>query len=233
MYFTANYAQTSIKGRKPEAVPNQDVIAISDNEVALVVSIADGLGTAPHSLTGAQLACDIAAEAIHASIAQQNFNDLDTCITSRWTHHIETQYGTIKDYRTTHAFVAVSKTTRQLIVGRLGDLFISLRIDGQFKPIALIQKEFLNETASLGSGNNDNYELATYAYTSQVDFLLATDGIGDEIETNRIEALHEYMVAKYSKLEPAIRNEALQQEIEASVGSKNNDDKSIVITWSI
>jgi hypothetical protein len=129
--------------------------------------------------------------------------------------------------------VAVSKTTRQLIVGRLGDCFVSLKIDGQFKPISAVQKEFLNETASLGSGNNDKYMLAFYDYTSRFSFLLATDGIGDEIETGSTQALHEYMVSKYSEMEAATRNSALQQEIEASAGNKNNDDKSIIITWSI
>ena len=227
-----SHIQATVSGDKPDNIPNQDYIQVFENDTIFIGSVSDGLGSSLHSKDGAQLACECVIDIIKKENSEVDFNTLSDKITKQWQHLVEQNDGIIKDYRTTNSFVTVFKKEKTLIAGQLGDVMISLRIDGLFRHFETSQKEFSNETDCLGSGKSEKYKIAKYEFGHSFDFLIATDGISDEIEPLKLEAFQDYLKDKFQNISPENRNSELQSEIEIIMKDKNNDDKSLLYTWT-
>ena len=227
-----SYIQATVSGDKPDNIPNQDYIQVFENETIFVGSVSDGLGSSLHSKDGARLACECVIDILKNENSEVEFNTLSGKITKQWQHLVEQNDGLIKDYRTTNSFVSVFKKDKTLIAGQLGDVMISLRIDGLFRHFETSQKEFSNETDCLGSGKGEKYKIAKYEFGHSFDFLIATDGISDEIEPLKLEAFQNYLKDKFQYITLENRNSELQSEIETIMKDKNNDDKSLLYTWT-
>lgn len=232
MEHIISYIQASVPGDKPNNLPNQDYIQVFENDTIFIGSVSDGLGSSLHSKDGAQLACECVIDILKKENSEVDFNTLSDKITKQWQHLVNQNNGLIKDYRTTNSFVSVFKNEKTLIAGQLGDVMISLRIDGLFRHFETSQKEFSNETDCLGSGKNGRYKIAKYEFGHSFDFLIATDGISDEIEPLKLEAFQNYLKDKFQSVSIETRNNELQSEIENIMKDKNNDDKSLLYTWT-
>lgn len=227
-----SYIQATVSGDKPDNIPNQDYIQVFENDTIFIGSVSDGLGSSLHSNDGARLACECVTNILKNESLGIDFNTLSDKITKQWQHLIEQNNGLIKDYRTTNSFVSVFKNEKIILAGQLGDVMISLRIDGLFRHFETTQKEFSNETDCLGSGKNERYKIAKYEFGHSFDFLIATDGISDEIEPLKLEAFQNYLKDKFHNISIETRNSELQSEIENIMKDKNNDDKSLLYTWT-
>ena len=227
-----SYIQATVSGDKPDNIPNQDYIQVFENETIFVGSVSDGLGSSLHSKDGARLACECVIDILKNENSEVEFNTLSGKITKQWHHLVEQNNGVIKDYRTTNSFVSVFKKEKIILAGQLGDVMISLRIDGLFRHFETTQKEFSNETDCLGSGKNERYKIAKYEFGHSFDFLIATDGISDEIEPLKLKAFQNYLKDKFQNVSINKRNIELQSEIENIMEDKNNDDKSLLYTWT-
>lgn len=227
-----SHIQATVHGEKPDNIPNQDYIQTFENDTIYIVSVSDGLGSSLHSDEGAKLACECVIEILKNESSEVDFKNLSEKVINEWKQLVEQKQGLIKDYRTTNSFVSVFKKEKTILAGQLGDVMISLRIDGLFRHFETTQKEFSNETDCLGSGRNENFKLAKYDFGHSFDFLIATDGINDEIEASKMEAFHNYLKAKFENVIFENRNSELQSEIETIMQDKNNDDKSLVYTWT-
>lgn len=227
-----SYIQATVSGDKPDNIPNQDYIQVFENETIFIFSVSDGLGSSIHSKDGAQLACKCVIDILKNKSSEVDFKKLSDKIIKQWQHIVEQNQGLIKDYRTTNSFVSVFKKEKTLIAGQLGDVMISLRIDGLFRHFETTQKDFSNETDCLGSGKNERYKIAKYEFGHSFDFLIATDGISDEIEPLKLEAFQNYLKDKFQDVSVENRNIELQSEIERIMKDKNNDDKSLLYTWT-
>jgi serine/threonine protein phosphatase PrpC len=227
-----SYITASVHGEKPDNIPNQDYIQTFENDTIFIASVSDGLGSSLHSDKGAHFACECVIEIMkneNSEIILKNFSDK---ITKQWQQLVERKDGLIKDYRTTNSFVSVFKKEKSVVIGQLGDVMISLRIDGLFRHFETTQKEFSNETDCLGSGRNERYKLARYDFGHSFDFLIATDGISDEIEPSKMEAFQNYLKNRFEFLSLENRNNELHSEIETLMKEKNNDDKSLLYAWT-
>ncbi len=227
-----SYIQATVSGDKPDNIPNQDYLQVFENETIFVGSVSDGLGSSLHSKDGARLACECVIDILKKENSEVDFNALSDKLTKQWQHLVKQNNGLIKDYRTTNSFVSVFKKEKTLIAGQLGDVMISLRIDGLFRHFETTQKEFSNETDCLGSGKYERYKIAKYEFGHSFDFLIATDGISDEIEPLKLEAFQNYLKNKFQNISLENRNSELQSEIEIIMRDKNNDDKSLLYTWT-
>lgn len=227
-----SYIQATVPGDKPDNLPNQDYIQVFENDTIYIGSVSDGLGSSLHSKDGARLACECVVDILKNENSEVDFNALSDKITKQWQHLVEQNKGLIKDYRTTNSFVSVLKKEKIILAGQLGDVMISLRIDGLFRHFETTQKEFSNETDCLGSGKNERYKIAKYEFGHSFDFLIATDGISDEIEPLKLEAFQNYLKDKFQNVSTDNRNIELQSEIENIMEDKNNDDKSLLYTWT-
>lgn len=227
-----SYIQATVSGDKPDNIPNQDYLQVFENETIFVGSVSDGLGSSLHSKDGARLACECVIDILKKENSSVDFNTLTDKITKQWQQLVVQNNGVIKDYRTTNSFVSVFKKEKIVLAGQLGDVLISLRIDGLFRHFETTQKEFSNETDCLGSGKNERYKIAKYEFGHSFDFLIATDGISDEIEPLKLEAFQNYLKDKFHSVSIETRNNELQSEIENIMKDKNNDDKSLLYTWT-
>lgn len=227
-----SYIQATVSGDKPDNIPNQDYIQVFENETIFIGAVSDGLGSSLHSKEGARLACECVIDILKKEVSVIDFNTLSDKITKQWQYLVEQNNGLINDYRTTNSFVSVFKKEKIIIAGQLGDVMISLRIDGLFRHFETTQKEFSNETDCLGSGKNERYKIAKYEFGHSFDFLIATDGISDEIEPLKLEAFQNYLKNKFQNISFENRNSELQSEIEIIMRDKNNDDKSLLYTWT-
>lgn len=227
-----SYIQATVSGDKPDNIPNQDYIQVFENDTIFIGSVSDGLGSSLRSNDGARMACECVIDILKNENSEFDFNALSDKITRHWQHLVEQNKGVIKDFRTTNSFVSVFKKEKIILVGQLGDVMISLRIDGLFRHFETTQKEFSNETDCLGSGKNERYKIAKYEFGHSFDFLIATDGISDEIEPLKLEAFQNYLKDKFQDVSVENRNIELQSEIENIMKDKNNDDKSLLYTWT-
>jgi len=227
-----SYIQATVSGEKPDNIPNQDYIQVFENETVFIGSVSDGLGSSLHSNDGARLACECVIDILKKENSKVDFNTLSDKITKQWQHLVELSNGLIKDYRSTNSFVSVFKNEKIILAGQLGDVMISLRLDGLFRHFETTQKEFSNETDCLGSGKNERYKIAKYEFGHSFDFLITTDGISDEIEPLKLEAFQNYLKDKFQNISIDNRNIKLQSEIEIIMKDKNNDDKSLLYTWT-
>ncbi len=227
-----SYIQATVPGDKPDNLPNQDYIQVFENDTIFIGSVSDGLGSSLRSNDGARMACECVVDILKNENSEVDLNTLSDKITKQWQHLVEQNNGLIRDYRTTNSFVSVFKKEKLILAGQLGDVMISLRIDGLFRHFETTQKEFSNETDCLGSGKNERYKIAKYEFGHSFDFLIATDGISDEIDPLKIEAFQNYLKGKFQNVSTDKRNIELQSEIENIMEDKNNDDKSLLYTWT-
>lgn len=227
-----SYIQATVPGDKPDNLPNQDYIQVFENDTIFIGSVSDGLGSSLRSNDGARMACECVVDILKNENSEVDLNTLSDKITKQWQHLVEQNNGLIRDYRTTNSFVSVFKKEKIILAGQLGDVMISLRIDGLFRHFETTQKEFSNETDCLGSGKNERYKIAKYEFGHSFDFLIATDGISDEIDPLKLEAFQKYLKDKFQNVSTDKRNIELQSEIENIMKDKNNDDKSLLYTWT-
>lgn len=224
--------KATCKGVKTNDLPNQDFILIDENERHLIVTISDGLGSSINSLEGASLACKVVGNYFKAPLQTLDPLLIKAVIPVEWDKIIRIKTGKRNDYRTANSFVIILKQERKIIIGRLGDVYLAVRIDGIHIPLANFEKEFINETKCLGSEFKHEYEILLYSFQNNVDFLLASDGIGDELLSDKIVPLFDYLKTKYSNVERKQRNRVLKKEIVQTLNDKNDDDKSLVFAWS-
>jgi serine/threonine protein phosphatase PrpC len=232
MKLNIEVIQATIRGNKEKSIPNQDFIQIFENNDLIVVAVSDGLGSSKKSLEGAMIACKIVIDETRTFKSFHNIISLGASIQENWNSKIEKENGEVADYRTTSTFVAVFKQEKKIIVGQLGDVLVSIRLDGLFRHLETTGKEFSNETNCLGSGRKEKYKLALFEFGHSFDFLIASDGIGDELKIDQLEALHDYFKGKYKIIDVSERNVVLKNEIKEFLKEKNNDDKSLVFVWT-
>ena len=128
-----SYIQATVPGDKPDNLLNQDYIQVFENDTIFIGSVSDGLGSSLHSNDGARLACECVIDILKNENSDVGFNTLSDKITEQWQHLIKQNNGLIKDYRTTNSFISVFKSEKIILAGQLGDVMISLRIDGLFR----------------------------------------------------------------------------------------------------
>jgi serine/threonine protein phosphatase PrpC len=220
----------TLKGIKSEDTPNQDCLRIEENNDFLIATISDGLGSACKSHIGAQIACDVVVNYFKSN-KEINGEKISESILTEWKRRIETKPLESRNYLTTNSFVVVLKNEMKIIVGRIGDVLVSLKIDDVLFSTKNSEKDFLNETATLG-GKNQRFSIEIFDYKENVDLLLASDGIGDELLLEKMNGLFDYFRKKYRKIKSKHRHYIFKEEIRNTFYEKNADDKTIIFVWT-
>ena len=85
----------------------------------------------------------------------------------------------------------------------------------------------MNETDGLGFKIHQ-FITFDFAFNKDICFLMATDGIGDEIEWNKINEMLYYCKTKFDYN----NNISFEDEIRNVFEKLNYDDKTLIIGWS-
>lgn len=232
MSLSIEILDVSCRGAKDEGLPNQDFVQITDRDDFLVVSVSDGLGSAKCSLNGAKVACEVSSSMLLRHYSTVELDKIGLLITQKWEEEIKNQSDNLNDFSTANSFVLVNKRDQKIIIGQLGDVLVALRLDGDLMRLNIAEKDFINETESLGSGKKVDYLINSYSFKNSFEFLVATDGIGDELVRDKLDELFDYLIFKYKKINIKQRSRILRKEISKDLNEKNNDDKSLVFVWS-
>ncbi len=231
MGFIYNVIDASCKGNSPDH-RYQDHRRVAQSDSCLIAVVADGLGSAIHSDRGSGLICQILTEL--TQIIDWGVNDiedtLNTCV-SEWYRRLEIKKSDPHDCCTTCSVVIMNKLSNIAYLCYIGDSPIFYRADGESVKYLSTNNEFINETECLGSSHKPIFVINTISFSKSFDFLIASDGFGDEIILESSDALFDYFIQRYSKIRKSNRNHELKSELASTMQDKNNDDKSLIFCW--
>ena len=205
-------AAASRKGKSHEkdGLPNQDAFGVYTVGKNLVLAVSDGLGSKRRSDAGSAAAVAAVREAVALSPNDVCPRDLCALISALWRVRVG-DADNISNYGCTCLF-AVLYSNRRVVVGMLGDGVVFFDIAGNEEILSGKSKEFANETSSLATDTNWRY--AEFDATQKtVTLMLATDGVADDIDDDKIGAF----------VDSLYKN--------AVLGTKNIKKKNACIGW--
>ena len=212
--------------------PYQDFIKVSETDDYILAALADGLGSSWQSSRGACLICDVLFD-LFSKYDRETSSAvylLQKAI-EEWYKRLEQKEVNPKECLTTSSVLFVDKLSGKATLGQIGDSLIAYRT-GEDPILSLSEeKDFLNETNCIGTSKHPQYTIEEVEINSSLDFIIASDGFGDELITEKIDQLFDYFIVKYSKIKKKKRNKALKNELSSTMHDKNNDDKSVIFGW--
>lgn len=221
----------SCKGKKGD-LPYQDYVSVQEYPSYSFAIVADGLGSSKSSARGANMICSLLADCFN-SVAGYLFDVREVAANAvdKWYAYFASQEIPTKDCLTTCSFILIDLEHNIAKMGYIGDSPVFYRINGGPVISSLSSKDFLNETSCIGTGKTPQFDIKEIPFATAFDFMLCSDGFGDEIIVDRVDDLFDYFIEKYSTISPEKRDKTLKQELVSSMQDKNNDDKSIVFGW--
>jgi len=190
------------------------------------------LGSRVESKTGAREFCRVAIEMCRAETGLAETLGRD--IPRTWREGLKRRAGVqnVGEFGTTGGFIFIRKEVGEVILGKRGDVTIVCERDGGKveEVLAGRQKDFLNETEALGEREGEELETVTLRFQKFLAFLLATDGIGDELDREKLGELFEYLKENYRG---GRGHNLLRRDIKETFGEKNNDDQTMIFGWGM
>jgi len=227
-----NVIYATLKGQASEH-QYQDFVKVVDAEECLIAIVADGLGSAKSSARGSQLICDIISEwANNINWDIHDFTELLNTSVMEWYRRLELKGIDTRQCSTTCSLVAINKNNNHIYLCNIGDSPIFYRIDNEKACAICSEKEFLNETHCIGPITIPQFNIVELSFKKTMAFIVATDGVGDELVLETIDSLFDYFIHKYSMINKKKRNSVLKDELKEAMGDKNGDDKSIIFGWT-
>ena len=227
-----NVISATCKGRSKGHI-YQDHLRVFESETCLLAVVADGLGSVVSSSRGSELICQVISE--FASNIDWRIHDIPETLNtsvSEWYRRLEVKGVSARDCCTTCSAIIINKLSHIAYLCQIGDSPIFYRIDEENVNILSSEKEFLNETDCIGPSSHPSFSVVEKNFSKRIDFLIATDGFGDEVVHEAAGSLFDYFKIKYSKLREKKRNSALKIELKEAMQDNNNDDKSIIFGWT-
>lgn len=227
-----NIISASCKGPSKDHI-YQDYVSVFESETCLMAVVADGLGSVVSSSRGSALICQILTEV--APIIDwriHNIPELLNTSVSEWYRRLESKGVASHDCCTTCSAVIINKINSIAYFCNIGDSPVFYRIDEGKVNIMASDKEFLNETDCIGPSVHPTFSVIEKKFVRRIDFLISTDGFGDEVVLETADSLFDYLKARYSRIKEKKRNPALKIELVTTMQTKNNDDKSIIFGWT-
>ena len=227
----------SVRGplHQHEGMPNQDAWLRANGRFGNLIVVCDGLGSKPHSSSGAKAACAAARDAIFkwAKTPDAPAPYLAHLIEVYWRLRIHPLSP--RDAATT-CLVAFAHSSGRWIVGGLGDGLVAVRT-GDEPVISVIGDRgisFGSETAALGvSPGPKEWSLSILQPTQAKRFaVLATDGVADDLREDRLDDFCSWVVTDFGEMNPSSRWHRLQSELRNWPTPKHLDDKTIAVLSS-
>ena len=227
----------AVSVRGPEHVregkPNQDACLVRRNLKTVLAVVCDGLGSRPHSGTGARAACRATADAVRhwAGSPGAPTELLLRAIHSLWS--IRVQADGRDASATTCLFAAIASDGR-LVIAQLGDGLVTLKkLDGciTLEPSA---DRFGNETTGLGI-STDVRDWRVHVEPRSIApmaVLLATDGVADDVLPEKREAFLDCLLSDFATTREGTRSRAVAAELRSWPTPHHRDDKTVAVLWT-
>lgn len=221
----------SCKGKKGD-LPYQDYVSVQEYPSYSFAVVADGLGSSKSSARGANMICSLLADRFN-SVAGFLFDirEVANDAIEKWYAHFDALGIPTRDCLTTCSFILIDLKHNIAKIGFIGDSPVFYRVNKGVVVSSMTKKDFLNETYCIGTSKRPQFDIKEIPFATTFDFMLCSDGFGDEIIVDKVDALFDYLIERYSAVSIDKRNRLLKQELVSSMQNINNDDKSIVFGW--
>ena len=212
---------------------NQDSYKVTETKKYLLLCVADGLGSSQYSHIGSLYAVKAIKKAIveWRNLKNKDINILIQMINFYWNLYIKDANYKKDDCQSTCLFVYIDKLTQEVTIGQLGDGMIYFKSENT---IYLSDKlDDFNYTKSLGKST----KMSDWnTFHSKIDLnkfkcFLATDGISDDIVTNKEEEFLDTLIVKVSDNNLKSRNHILKGILKEWLTKFHIDDKTICTAW--
>lgn len=214
-------------------IPNQDAWMSDQFTWGNVVSIADGLGSKPHSDHGSKQACRAVLEA--AKIYQRDdsigVDNIAELIHTNWLAMI----SPLKPEDCSSTCLFVIQIDQQLILGRLGDGLIAVHGKSEEDSVILSDDKnnsFSNYTACLSQTiDRAQWEIIVLNEQQCMAVVLCTDGIADDLLPDKKNDFAKDIYLNYRDVDSYTRTKNIKKWLQEWPVPNHSDDKTIACLY--
>ena len=207
--------------------PNQDAMTLTGWRGGWLATVADGLGSRPHSDVGSRCACQVGKRVLKETVPSLKLAQALQTIHAQWINAIAPYEP--RDMATTLLLSSITANGK-VHAAQLGDGLVLLRFGGQFQCMTPRREGYGNQTWALESAHQPERWQTTEGYLTQTGdgVVLMTDGIADDLDP---EHLSGFMVGLYEDLRTRNRRNGrrwLENELTDWSTPGHSDDKTLV-----
>jgi serine/threonine protein phosphatase PrpC len=213
--------------------PRQDAWLAGHRRYGDFIVVADGLGSRSKSDLGAKIACLAFRDALAlwAASPKRRPEHLGAMVDLIWAMRIPE--SEVAEYATTCLF-ASAFLDGSIVTGRLGDGLIARVVTGAPGYVDTGRDtDFGNETRALGIRHQASaWDVRLISkHRGDLNILLATDGIADDLIPGRIEEFLTWLTASYGMMDARKRHQLLRSELEHWPTPHHLDDKTMAVLF--
>lgn len=225
---------TSVLGRRhaKDGAPNQDSWGCYRSPWGNLAVVCDGVGSCEMSHLGSRAACAAVREAAEHMSREPDFSMFGVHVDAAWRARLPP--GNAGRFATTCLF-ALRLRSGRFLVGGVGDGLAAFgKVGGQsFRVVDLCGGDF-GETCALGGGGGagawrqeegDDTEGGMWA-------LLSTDGLSNDLATERLGSLADWLIERTGGLSARRRAVFLRSQLGRARLGGGSDDQTLALQWS-
>lgn len=211
-------------------LPNQDALGLWGWKRGWIAAVCDGVGSKPLSQIGSRLAATSVRSTIRSGVSWENPNTVVQILRRAWVKGIK---PLSPNEGATTVLMAACNPSGNALVAQLGDGIVLYSSNGQFGVLTPARTGFVNETTALGlSTSDDEWHVARLQLSRPGDgVLLATDGISDDLQPERLEKFFRAMCKKMASRNRRKGRKWFHRQLEAWPTPGHCDDKTIAIVY--
>ena len=224
----------SVKGplHKQEGRPNEDAWQGLSGSFGTAIIVSDGMGSKPNARTGSRMACKAVKDALRY---WARVDGASPVVLLRLVHllwGLQVLPASEEDSAATCLF-AVVVPSGELLVAKLGDGIAAIRHEGNIVVLGEERSGFCNQTTALGiARSTQEWSVITrHSFPPGAAVLLATDGIADDLISDRVGDFINFLTDDYGSMSPTTRWRSLCHELRNWSTPKHLDDKTLAILW--
>lgn len=199
--YKVSFNAISVKGERHQKNNeyNQDYFRCNVKNNIKYAIVADGLGSAKQSHIGSQKAVELLENMIQENLnndvilSETEITDFNKRLIEKWEASFPDQ---MREYDTTLLYLIIF--THGVLVGSIGDGLILYSMENEVVYIKEGKNSFSNQTYSLSSHQALDYFTSIYQPIMfkeklPIVFILATDGVSDDLKPDMIQELPAYL----------------------------------------
>ncbi|AFZ46991.1 hypothetical protein Cyast_1022 [Cyanobacterium stanieri PCC 7202] len=212
---------------------NEDAWSKIDNHYGRGIVVSDGMGSKPNARMGARMTCLAVKEALLSwgKAPSPPINSLLRLIHIHWELKI---LPASKEDSVATCLFAVVTPKGELIMAQLGDGVAMVKQDnGETIILNDHHKVFGNFTTGLGIAKSTKEwsVFMTPHFPPNSAVLLATDGIADDLQRDKMGDFLGFILEEFGGLSPHHRWRSLCRELRNWPTPKHLDDKTLAVLW--
>lgn len=210
--------------------PNQDYALFKKSKWLKLICVADGVGSHKYSHKGSKQICKCVYESFEKlKKGVINEDQLTDYINESFTKKLKDKYN--NQTSTTCIFAGIYNG--KLYTAQAGDGICGIIFDGKFKTLGYRKSDFVNEVYPIKANSENegkwNFRIIDLSKYTHLDIFLCTDGISDDILSEKFKDFIEYIFGNVENLNLKNRKKYLYGVLKNWTTPHSNDDKTVAI----